>query len=62
MTDQERVISAAEAVFGDHVKAIEWLSQPLDTFGGKTPLQLIAEGRTESLIGYIQSFESGFVG
>lgn len=52
----------AEAVSGDHDKAVEWLSQPLDTFDGKTPLQLIADGRVESVIGYLHSIASGFVG
>lgn len=62
MQDVERVITAAEAVSGDHDKAVWWLSQPLATFGGKTALQLIAEGRTDDLIGYVESFESGYVG
>lgn len=58
----ERVISAAEVVSEDRAKAIEWLSQPLATFAGKTVLELIAEGRTHDVIGYLQSCESGFVG
>ena len=62
MTDQERVTSAAEAVSGDRTKAIEWLSQPLATFAGKTALELIDEGRTDDVIGYLQSITSGFVG
>lgn len=62
VTDRERVISAAEAVCGDHAKAVGWLSQPLDVFDGKTPLQLIADGRAESVIGYLHSIASGFAG
>lgn len=62
MQDVERVILAAEAVSGDHDKAVWWMSQSLASFGGKAPLQRIAEGRIESLIGYIQSVESGYVG
>ncbi|WP_157971404.1 MbcA/ParS/Xre antitoxin family protein [Dyella sp. C9] len=58
----ERVILAAKAVSGDRAKAIEWLNQPLKEFGGKTPLELIAEGRTNDVIGYLESIESGFVG
>ena len=53
--DEDRIISAAEAVSGDHDKAVWWLNQPLATFGGKTALKLIAEGRTEDVIGYLQS-------
>jgi uncharacterized protein (DUF2384 family) len=60
--DIERVIALAESISGDRAKAVEWLNQPLVTFDGETPLQLIAEGRTESLIGYLHSIASGFVG
>ena len=58
MTDRERVILAVEAESRDQAKAIEWLSQPLDTFGGKTPLQLIAGGGTDNVLRYFQSVES----
>lgn len=61
-TRSERVIALVESISGDQTKAIQWMNEPLKDFGGKTPFQLIAEDRTESLIGYIQSFESGFVG
>lgn len=57
-----RVIAAAESLSGDRVKAIKWLDRPLASFSGKTPLQLIEEGRADDVIGYLQSFESGFVG
>lgn len=44
----DRVVTAAEAVSGDHARAREWLTQAsLATFGGKTPLALIGDGRTE---------------
>lgn len=62
MQDVDRVIDLAESISGDRTKAIEWLKQPLATFGGKTPLQLIAEGRTDDVIGYLESIESGYVG
>jgi len=32
--DVERVVAAVESISGDRAKAVEWLSQPLDTFGG----------------------------
>lgn len=60
--DVDRVIAFAESISGDRAKAVEWLNQPLEEFGGKTPLQLVAEGRTDDVIGYLQSFESGYVG
>jgi uncharacterized protein (DUF2384 family) len=62
MQDVERVVSAAEAVSGDRIKALEWLTQPLDSFAHKTPQQLIAEGRTDVVLSYIESIASGFVG
>lgn len=68
MTDVEmsdgksRVIAAAEAISGDHDKAVAWLQEPIATFGGKTALELVAEGRTDDLLGYLASIESGYVG
>lgn len=58
----ERVVKVATVIFGDHDRAIEWLSQPLASFWDKTPLQLIDEGRTDSVVRYLESIESGFVG
>ncbi|WP_199099971.1 MbcA/ParS/Xre antitoxin family protein [Dyella sp. ASV21] len=60
--DPDQVISIAESISGDRDRAVEWLSQPLATFDGKTPLQLIAGGRADAVIGYLHSIESGFVG
>ena len=58
----DSVIALAESFSGDLTKAIEWLNQPLATFDGKTPMQLIAEGRADNVIGYLHSIASGFVG
>ncbi|MGF6495501.1 hypothetical protein ABIE56_003700 [Luteibacter sp. 621] len=58
----KRVLQAAEAISGDHDKSVAWLQEPIAAFGGKTALELVAEGRTDDLLGYIQSFESGYVG
>jgi hypothetical protein len=58
----EHVMSAAEAVSAGHGKVIEWLKRPLATFGSKTTLELVAEGHTHDVIGYLQSCESGCVG
>lgn len=60
--DIDRVIALAESISGDRSKAVEWLDQPLKDFGDKTPLQPIAEGRTDDVIDYVQSIESIFVG
>lgn len=61
MSDIEHVLSDAEAVFGDRATAGAWLDQPLSTFPGRTPRQLIDEGRTEDIESYLASIESGFV-
>lgn len=58
-----RVRSAALAVTGDAQKATFFVrNQPIPSFGHKTALQLVAEGRTEDVVGYLASLESGFVG
>ena len=58
----EHVVTVAEVIFGEHDRANEWLSQPLASFWDKTPLQLIDEGRTDSVVRYLESIQSGFVG
>ena len=57
-----RVVSAVEAIWGDRNKAVAWLQEPLATFGGKTALELVAEGRADALLRYLASVASGFVG
>jgi len=56
------VLIAVEAICGNRDKAVAWLQEPLAAFGSKNALELVAEGRTDDLLGYIQSFESGYVG
>lgn len=58
----ERVLQAVEVISGDHDRAVAWLQEPLATFDGKTALELVTEGRTDDLLGYLASFEPGFVG
>lgn len=58
----KRVLRVAEAISGDRDKAVAWLQEPIATFDGKTALELVAEGRTDDLLGYLASIESGFVG
>lgn len=62
MQDVDCVIALAESISGDRAKGVEWLNQPLATFGGKTPMQLITEGHADAVIGYLHSIASGFVG
>jgi hypothetical protein len=58
----ECVLQAVEAISGDHDRAVAWLQEPLAAFGGKTALELIAEGRTDAVLRYLASITSGFVG
>ncbi|MEO6922772.1 MAG: MbcA/ParS/Xre antitoxin family protein [Bryocella sp.] len=60
--DMDRVLVAAEAVSGDRQKAVEWLTEPLSTFGGKTPQELVVKGRAGDVLAYLESITSGFVG
>ncbi len=58
-----RVRSAAMVVNHDPQKAAFFIrNQPIPSFDHKTALQLVGEGRTEDVIGYLASIESGFVG
>jgi Protein of unknown function (DUF2384) len=58
----ERVLQAVEAISGDHDRAVAWLQEPLAAFGGKTALGLIAEGHSDTVLRYLASIASGFVG
>lgn len=57
-----RVSLVAAQISGDRDKAVAWLQEPIAAFGGETASELVAEGRTNDLLDYIQSFESGYVG
>lgn len=58
-----RVMRAAVDIAGSVEKAIFWFkNNPLPTFDYKTPQELVSEGRSEALIRYIQSLQTGFAG
>jgi uncharacterized protein (DUF2384 family) len=57
--DVRRVLRAAEAISGDSARAVAWLQKPIPDFNGKKPMELIAEGRTDALLCYMSSIESG---
>jgi hypothetical protein len=42
---------AAEAISGDRDKAVAGVQEPLAAFVGKTALELVAEDRTDDLLG-----------
>ncbi|HJW54321.1 MAG TPA: DUF2384 domain-containing protein [Burkholderiaceae bacterium] len=58
-----RVLRAAIDRTSNVEKAVFWFKNiSLSAFDDKTALDLVAEGRTEALICYIQSLEAGFIG
>ena len=58
-----RVIRAAADLSGDVERALFWYrNEPLQPFGYKTAEQLVSDGRTEDLLGYIKSLEAGAAG
>ena len=58
-----RVMRAANDLSGDVGRSIFWYrNEPLPPFGYKTPEQLVSVGRTEDVLRYIGSLESGAAG
>ena len=58
-----RVLSAASVVQPDRNRALFLIKNaPIPAFRHKTILQLVAEGRTEDAVDYLESVSSGFVG
>lgn len=63
LRDSLRVMRAAADIAGSVEKAIFWFkNNPLPDFDYKTPQELVSEGRTASLVRYIQSLQAGFAG
>lgn len=61
--DLARVLAALLRVQPDPKRAEDFIeSEPIAAFGGRTLIQLVAEGRTEAAISYIESIAAGFVG
>lgn len=63
MTDRENVLRAATDLNSDPAVASAWYSgEALSVFDGKTPAQLVAEGRAADLLRYIEMLGAGFCG
>ncbi|HEM7799527.1 DUF2384 domain-containing protein [Burkholderia cenocepacia] len=63
LRDALRVIRAATDISGDVRSTLFWYrNEPLPTFSYKTAEELISEGRTEDLLRYITSLETGAAG
>ena len=63
LRESVRVMRAAVDITGSVEKAIFWFkNNPLPTFDYKTPQELVSEGRTDTLIRYVQSLQAGYAG
>jgi uncharacterized protein (DUF2384 family) len=58
-----RVIKAATDLNGNLKRALFWYrNEPLSAFAYKTPERLVSEGRTEDVLRYVASLETGAAG
>ncbi|KVV10212.1 hypothetical protein [Burkholderia ubonensis] len=63
LRDALRIIRAATDISGDVQRALFWYrNESLPTFDYKTAEQLVSEGRTEDLLRYVTSLETGAAG
>ena len=56
------VMHKAREIAGNDDAASAWMNEPLGSFAGKTPAQLVGEGREEDVLRYIDSLKSGAAG
>ena len=49
------VMHSVRAIAGTDDAASAWMNAPLPAFDGKTPAQLVGEGRADDVLGYINS-------
>ncbi len=61
-SDRSRVLAAADRVTASREATLEWFRRPLAAFDGKTPADLVALGRVDDVVAYLDSVSSGFVG
>ncbi len=58
--DAMRVIKAATDLNGDVHRADSWYkNEPLSAFASRTAEQLVLDGRTEDVLRYLRSLQSG---
>lgn len=61
--DLAKVLAAALKIQPDKKRAKYFIeTEPIAAFGGRTLLQMVAQGRSEAAISYIESIAAGFVG
>lgn len=56
------VMHSARAIAGNDDAASAWMNQPLPSFDGRTPAQLVGDGREEEVLRYIDSLGAGASG
>ena len=53
------VMHKVREVAGNDDAASAWMEKQLPAFDGKTPAQLISEGRVDDVLGYVDSLRPG---
>jgi uncharacterized protein (DUF2384 family) len=56
------VMHRARDITGNDDAASAWMNAPLGKFDGKTPAQLVGEGREEEVLRHIDSLATGSAG
>jgi uncharacterized protein (DUF2384 family) len=56
------VMHEVRNVVGTDDAASIWMNEPLQAFGGKTPAQVVSDGRENDVLAYIRSLKSGSTG
>lgn len=55
-----RIVAMAAEMAGDEARAVIWFKhQPLPGWAGKTACDLVAEGRSEAVLTYLEAVRSG---
>jgi uncharacterized protein (DUF2384 family) len=49
------IMHSVRKIAGNDDAASAWMNEPLPKFDGKTPAQLVSEGRADDVLGYIKS-------
>ena len=53
------VMHEARGMLGSDEAANEWMNRPLPAFEGKTPAQMVGEGRELDLLAHVRNFRPG---
>lgn len=51
------IMHRVRGIAGNDDAASAWMNEPLPTFDGKTPAQLVNDGREDDVLGYIDSLK-----